>query len=164
MPALAVLTAGVIASLIDLRTRRIPNWLTLLTALAGLCMAVTGIGGLSIGSSMLGLVIGALLMLPGHTLGATGAGDVKLLAAFGAVLGPERIVTAFLYMAVTGGLLALAVAIRRGRLQTTVGRVAGLFVKPAATRARVNGAGPANAFPYGPAIAIGCALAVFGRM
>jgi prepilin peptidase CpaA len=164
MPALAVLTAGVIASLMDLRTRRIPNWLTLLTALAGVSMAVAGVGGLSIGSSMFGLVTGALLMLPGHTLGATGAGDVKLMAAFGAVLGPERIVTAFLYMAVAGGLLALIVAIRRGRLRTTVGRLDEEPCDPAATRACVNAAGPANVFPYGPAIALGCVLAVLGRM
>jgi prepilin peptidase CpaA len=164
MPAIAVLTAGVIASFIDLRTRRIPNWLTFPTALAGISMAAVGTSGISLNASLLGFLTGALLMLPGHALGRTGAGDLKLLAAFGAVLGPERIVFAFLYMAIAGGLLAPFVAVRRGRFQTTVGRVAGLFITPATTRASVNSAGPANAFSYGPAIAIGCALAVIGRI
>jgi prepilin peptidase CpaA len=164
MAAIAVLTAGVIASIIDLKTRRIPNWLTLLTAVAGISMAITGLSGLSLGTSVLGLLTGAILMLPGHTLGATGAGDVKLLAAFGAVLGPAGIVAAFLYMAIAGGLLALVVAAGRGRLRTTIDRVGGLVVRPAVTRATVNGSGSANAFPYGPAIAIGCLLAVLGRI
>ena len=50
-------------------------------------LAATGISGISLASSLLGFFLGFLLMLPGHVLGATGAGDVKLFAAAGAVLG-----------------------------------------------------------------------------
>ncbi len=49
-------------------------------------------------------------MLPGHLFGATGAGDVKLFAAAGALIGPAPIVTAFFYTALAGGVLALIVA------------------------------------------------------
>ena len=54
----------------------------------------------------LGMVIGLLLMMPGHVIGATGAGDVKLMAAVGAVVGTGSIVRVFLYTAVAGGVFA----------------------------------------------------------
>ena len=50
-------------------------------------------------------------MLPGHALGATGAGDVKLMAAVGSLLGPLVIVNAVLFTAIAGGVLAVTVAI-----------------------------------------------------
>ena len=61
------------------------------------------------------------MMLPGHVFGATGAGDVKLFAAAGTLLGSGRIVTAFLFVAIAGGVLAVVIAIRRGRLGRTMG-------------------------------------------
>ena len=60
-------------------------------------------------------------MLPGHIFGATGAGDVKLLAAAGALLGPTDTIYAFLYTAIAGGVLALLVAVARRRLTQTIG-------------------------------------------
>ena len=51
-------------------------------------------------------------MLPGHVIGATGAGDVKLFAALGTFLGPSRTGIAFLYMAIAGAVLAAVVARR----------------------------------------------------
>ena len=57
--------------------------------------------------ALLGLLVGLLLMMPGHVIGATGAGDVKLMAAVGAVVGPDVIFRAFLYSAVAGGVLAI---------------------------------------------------------
>ena len=66
--------------------------------------------GHSIGAALAGLALGFALMLPGHLFGATGAGDVKLFAAMGTLLGPGAIFNAFLYTAIAGGLLALVVA------------------------------------------------------
>src|SRR5437588_682214 len=79
----------------------------------------------------LGLVVGLLVMLPGHALGATGAGDVKLMAAIGAIVGPGMAVNAFLFTALTGGLLALGVAVLRGRLAATVAGTRALVTAPA---------------------------------
>ena len=56
---------------------------------AGFVMAVGGMSGLTLTQAVLGLAAGLLLMLPGHALGATGAGDVKLMAAVGAIVGPR---------------------------------------------------------------------------
>ena len=61
-------------------------------------------------------------MLPGHLLGATGAGDVKLMAAAGALLGPALVLSAFIFAALAGGVLAVAVAVHRQRLAATFDR------------------------------------------
>jgi len=110
-----VLAAGIIASWIDLRSRRVPNLLTMPLACAGLLLAVLGGTGLSVTDAFLGCLVGLGIMLPLHILGGTGAGDVKLLAAFGAFLGPAGVLGAFIRMAIVGGGIALAVAIHRGR-------------------------------------------------
>ena len=59
-------------------------------------------------------------MLPGHALGATGAGDVKFMAAVGAIVGPALVVSAFLFTAVAGGVLALGGGSQAKRLAATL--------------------------------------------
>ena len=90
-------------------------------------LAATGASGISLTSSLFGFFLGFLLMLPGHVLGATGAGDVKLFAAAGAVVGAGQIVPAFLMTAIAGGLLAVGIAWWRGRLLRTFRLTARLF-------------------------------------
>jgi prepilin peptidase CpaA len=164
MPSLAaVLCVGVFATLIDIRTRRIPNVLTASAGLVGLLMAARGASGLSVGAALGGAAMGFCLMLPGHLFGATGAGDVKLLAAFGALLGPGPIVTAFLYSAIAGGVLAIAVSVQRGRFRTTMRATARLLASPAGAQTDIDRPAANNRFPYGPAIAVGTAVsAVLG--
>ncbi len=153
--------SGCAAAAIDLRTRRVPNALTLSLAAAGLAVAAAGIGRVSLVGSLAGLAIGVALMLPGHLFGATGAGDVKLFGASGALLGPGAIVAAFIYTAIAGGVLAVVVALGRGRLQRTLGSAAGL-VTGAAKAADVEAATENNRFPYAPAIAVGAIVAAIG--
>jgi prepilin peptidase CpaA len=99
-------------------------------------------------------------MLPGHLLGATGAGDVKLFAAAGTLLGAGRIVEAFCWVAIAGGMLALFFAWQRGRLWRTVSNTARLCGRPRETKAVIESPVEQNRFPYGPAIAVGCVLAM----
>ena len=116
--ALAVLaTSGGASVVVDLKTRRVPNVLTFGTAATGLMLAAAHVSRVSLPAAIAGLAVGLALMLPGHVLGATGAGDVKLFAAAGTLLGPTGMLVAFVYTALTGGLLATAVAIRRRRLE-----------------------------------------------
>ena len=158
---MATVIAGVaIAAAIDLRTRRVPNPLTLLLAAAGVGFAVFGVGGLTIGASLLGLALGLMLMLPGHLLGATGAGDVKLFAALGALVGPAHIATAFVYTAIAGGVIAVTVALQRRRLRRTIERTAQLVVSADATA--IESPLENNRFAYAPAIAVGAMLVALG--
>jgi len=159
--ALATVLIGVtVSAIVDLRTRRIPNVLSASLAMGGVSLAATGLSGISVGASVLGLVAGLLLMLPGYGLGATGAGDVKLLAAVGAVIGPAEVVMAFLFTALAGGLLAVAVAAHRGRLAATLSGTGRLVSGPGAARQQVAALGASSRFPYGPAIAVGTLIAV----
>lgn len=94
---LAVLIAvGVSAAIFDLGRRKIPNILTAGAALLGLVLALHSGGFPGLGLGVLGLLTGLALFLPGFLLRMTGGGDVKLMAAFGAYLGPAGTLHAFL--------------------------------------------------------------------
>jgi prepilin peptidase CpaA len=155
MVPFAALALGLAAAVVtDVRTRRIPNWLTGAIAGAGFGLAFGG-GGVSPLQAALGVAVGLAVMLPGHVIGATGAGDVKLMAAIGSFLGPSLEFRAFLYSALAGGVLAVAVAARRGLLTDTVLGTTRLVTAPAMTRDAIVSSGPRNRFAYGPAIAAG---------
>jgi prepilin peptidase CpaA len=158
--AIGVLAVGaLIATVIDIRTRRIPNVLTASLTGVGIAMAMTDVTGVSAGAAVGGVVIGFLLMMPGYMLGATGAGDVKLMAAIGAILGPALVVTAFLCTAIVGGILALVVAARRGRMAATLAGTGRMIAAPTGARQEIKAASVKQRFAYGPAIAIGSVIA-----
>jgi len=141
----------------DLKTRTIPNYLTLSAALAGLIynLVVGGWEGLSNGT--LGLFLGfGFLILP-YILGGMGAGDVKALAALGAWLGPKGTLALFCYMAIAGGLMALGVLIwRRILWQRMLNMV--LCQDKLATLAPAE---KTPGIPYGVAMALGMAVLVW---
>jgi prepilin peptidase CpaA len=157
-----VVLGTVLAAAIDLRTRRVPNALTAAIAVAGFAVAAAGLGRVTLLAALAGCVVGAALMLPGHMWGKTGAGDMKLLAATGALLGAGGTVRAFLYTAIAGGVLALVVAVHRRRLGQTLGRAARLVASGSAAAEAVEAPDAGNRFAYAPAIAVGSVLAVLG--
>jgi prepilin peptidase CpaA len=136
--------------------------LTLGIAVAGLTLAATRVSGLTVAGAFAGLALGLAVMLPGHLIGATGAGDVKLLAAFGTMLGPKATVLAFLYAALAGGVLAVLVAMQRRTLDVTLARTAGLVRSRGANVEEIERASSDNRFAYAPAIAIGALVAALG--
>jgi prepilin peptidase CpaA len=100
----------------DLKTRKIPNYLTLGAALTGLLynLATSGLSGLT--SAMFGLFLGFGFLLLPYILGGMGAGDVKALAALGAWLGPFGTLGLFCYMAIAGGIMSLGFLLWKGLL------------------------------------------------
>lgn len=103
-PMLALLSWAVVE---DLRSRRIPNWLTFSLALSGLVMSLTPWGGARIGDALAGMLIGLALPLMLAAVGGMGMGDVKLLAAMGTWLGPGQILVVMLLTALAGGAIIL---------------------------------------------------------
>jgi prepilin peptidase CpaA len=161
--AIATIIAGTgIGAAIDLRTRRVPNPLTMGLAAIGVLYAAVGIGGVSIGASLEGLALGLALMLPGHLIGATGAGDVKLFAAAGAFVGPAHILTAFIYTALAGGAIAILISLWRRRLRQTVGDTALLIATRGMHAPAIESPLQNNRFAYAPAIAVGTMLVALG--
>jgi prepilin peptidase CpaA len=158
----AVLAGGTSSAIVDLYTRRVPNELTLGIGRLGVALAAIHMTGVSVPGALGGFALGLVLMLPGHVIGATGAGDVKLFAALGTLLGPSRTGMAFLYTALAGGLLVVIVAIRRRRFRATVERTAMLVRTGGGNAAEIERATENNRFAYAPAIAAGALAAALG--
>jgi prepilin peptidase CpaA len=112
-PVLAMLA---VAGVTDWRHRRIPNALVVTMALSGLLASAAHGSPTTILNSILGLLLGFALMLPPFLLGALRGGDVKLLAALGAWLGPVGVLVVFVLEKLVGLAIALAQAARAGRL------------------------------------------------
>jgi len=121
LPLLAILAAAVVS---DLRERRIPNTLVLIGILSGFLLHSllpegNGFlsrwpGSLGFLGSLQGLAIGAGAMFPIYFLRAMGAGDVKLMAAVGAILGADDVIPAVIGTCLAGGVVSLLVAVAGG--------------------------------------------------
>ena len=112
-----VLGVAAIACAFDLTRARIPNWLTFSAGFVALVFHTFSTQGQGLGLATLGLVVGLAVFFPLFALRAMGAGDVKLLAAFGAWIGPVAVLWVALYGAIAGGVFALALMVRRGYLR-----------------------------------------------
>ena len=111
----------------DVRTRRIPNALTISAAGAGLLYhaATSGVAGVQLAAA--GWLLGLLLLLPYFALGGMGGGDVKLVAALGAWLGPWETFWVAMYAGIAGGVLGLIVALAHGYLRRAFANVKGML-------------------------------------
>jgi prepilin peptidase CpaA len=165
---IAALSTAAIACAIDLRSRRIPNWLTAGGAAIGIAYHMVAGGQAGVETAAAGCAIGLALFFIPFALGGLGAGDVKLVAALGAWLGPVQVIWLGLYTGVIGGVLALIVACGRGYLRQalrniwfllTFWRVSGL--RPLQELTIQDGRGPKLA--YGVSIFMGTMVTIWLR-
>lgn len=117
---LTLLAMAVIGGWLDLRTRRIPNWLNLSGLILGVGLNTFFQQGEGLKMAFAGLGVALLLYIPMYLVRAMGAGDVKFMAAIGAIVGPQQWLTLFLMTAVLGGVASLCLIVVRGRLQLTL--------------------------------------------
>jgi prepilin peptidase CpaA len=96
----------IIAAVIDLRSHRIPNLLTLPTILLSLSFHTIFQGAHGFVFSLTGSALGIGLLAVPYLMGGMGAGDAKLMGAVGAIVGPKGVFTVFLLTAVAGGICA----------------------------------------------------------
>jgi len=158
---LTVVAVGLVtlAAALDLRDRKIPNWL--IFAGTGAALLLRGLLGLELlRAGLVGTGIGLAVGYGLFALGVFGGGDGKLLMAVGACFGgPDRILGALLAIALAGGVLGILWAVREkvllplllntGRTMTyllTLGRAGSL---------RTMTSPGAISVPYGVAIAAG---------
>ncbi len=160
LAALLLLAAG-----FDLKRQRIPNTLTLAGLLLGLFWhgVAGGWPGLAVALEGIGVAALTLLFWLARSLGA---GDVKLLGAVGALMGPLFLMWTLLGTIFAGAILAVATALARGALRGTAANV--LLALPLMQTVGV-GAGlsglaavsRAGRMPLAPAIALGAVFAFY---
>ena len=155
-----------LASGIDLRTRRIPNWLVVPFLASGWLAQAVSHGFSGAWHSLAGTAMAGLLFGVPCFLRAMGMGDLKLAAGVGAWIGPGQLVTAFIVTGIVGGILAAGYTIWHGSLGTSLDKTGDLMadlvhfrVLPHAQTARDT----ALSIPYAPAIAIGTLFSFFAQ-
>lgn len=166
--ALAVAFA---AAVMDVQQRRIPNWLTYPTVVAGMLLRSYFYGWHGLLTALTGCLLAASIVFVFYAVRALGAGDLKLLAALGSMVGPYCAINILLATGVAGGVLALIYAAYCGRMRVTLNNVgtvlkfhawSGLHAHP-----QLNLDNPdALRMPYGLAIAVGTlyvSIAAMGR-
>jgi len=112
----------VIAAVTDIRWGKIFNWLTFPAIFIGIIYQLI-MAGLPEGLlSIAGLFVGMACYLPFYLMGGTGAGDVKLMGAVGAFLGPKGVFYAFIYSTLVGGIYAVLLLISHRMFEETLQR------------------------------------------
>jgi prepilin peptidase CpaA len=151
----AVLGLGSVA---DLRHRRIPNALTFSAVALGLILNSVFFGLDGLRDSAEGAGLGLAMLFGLFVLRWMGAGDVKLMAAVGALQGPEFVFYACLWSAVFGAAIAVVGLLRSRRLGLAVAHLYYSRLMPQAGGSFVT----AWRVPYGPAIALGSLVVLMG--
>jgi len=114
--ALMAATAG----LLDWRSRRIPNWLTVSGAVLGIVVNSVFAGLRGLESSLLGMVLGLALLLPFVLVRSLGAGDWKLVGAVGAFFGPRQLLIILFATILVAGVMALGLIVWKRRVRQTL--------------------------------------------
>ncbi len=104
----------------DYRIRRVPNWLTLPGIVLGIVLNVFWARTVGLWLSLEGLGLALAIYGSLYLLRALGAGDVKLMAAVGAIVGPAHWLHIFALTALCGGVGALILILVRGRFRHTL--------------------------------------------
>jgi prepilin peptidase CpaA len=166
--ALAAVTA--IAAATDMRSRIIPNWLVRAGLALGFGLNAYMYGWSGLASAFLGFGLALGLYVPLYLLRAMGGGDVKLMAAVGALAGPKDWFTIFVLASVLGGIFALGLLYVRHSTGSTLANIWQILGNLARLRAPYAsnpdldiGSPKAITMPHGVAIAAGTFAFLFLR-
>jgi len=121
--AMSALLVAVVAVIFDVRLRRIPNYVTFTAAAAAFLFALFVDGWSGLGWAVGAWFVGAALFFPFFALGGMGAGDVKLMAALAAWLGPVDAIWPAIFASMAGGGLGAVVALSHGDLLQSLSNV-----------------------------------------
>ena len=157
-----------VAAITDCRSRRIPNWLTLPAMVGGMVYHTAASGFQGFLFSVEGALLGLALLILFYLAGGMGAGDVKLMGAVGSLLGPKGVFFAFLYTAIAGGVLAVALLLWKGHLAGMFRRY-GTILKTFLITRQILHVPPGEkkdlpALCYGVVIGVGTAVYVIKQM
>lgn len=112
----------------DVQERRIPNKITVTAIVMGWVFGLLSSGWEGFIQSFIGTIVGLTIFLIPFVLGGMGAGDVKLLAAIGSLMGWRFAVNSAIYSALIGGIMVLVVLIKNHRLKSTLYSIGFIFL------------------------------------
>jgi len=160
--ALGALLMSIVGALFDLKSGRIPNWLTGGALTAGLIVRAWFSGWHGLAAGALGALFGGAVLFVPFLAHGIGGGDVKLMAAAGAWVGARHALVLILATAIAGGLLAIVYMIAHSRVGDTLWRVARLIAIHAGgggSHVDLDDSVPDSIrFPYALAIAAGASF------
>lgn len=147
----------------DIKSRRVPNFLTGPALLFGLALHVSFGGWRDLASAASAALICGSIFLIFYLAGGMGAGDVKLIVAVGCVAGLPRAGHLLILTALAGGVMAVVLVLARGRVKQTLSNVGSLVAHHRAFGLQphpdLNVSNANNLrLPYAVAIAAGSAL------
>ena len=116
----AATACALVGSVFDVKSRRIPNFVTLPAFLFGLALHLALGGWRQLLSSLAAGLICAAIFLVFYIAGGMGAGDVKLILAVGCIAGLSHVAYLLVLTALSGGVMAIVWAVARGQLQQTI--------------------------------------------
>jgi prepilin peptidase CpaA len=159
-----LLPLALVITYYDVRYRRIPNTFVLATLATGIIVNAAGNGLDGALASLGGCLLAFTLMFILHVFGAMGAGDVKLFAAIGSVLGASLVLPTFFVVVLTGGLLGVVTMFRTGQVRATLQNILMLLVGLLPGWKMPRLAVPTDrrkTIPYGVAITFGSLISLF---
>lgn len=164
MQAWIAIVVGVAAVIDDLARRHIANWIPAAALAGGFGWQIGTHGWSGAWTATAGTLAGFAVFLIFYLLGGMGGGDVKLMAGFGALLGPGQLLAAALWTAAVGGVMAVGVIAWRGLRRrfwprAAVGAMDGAVEPEQGEPERDREA----SIPYAPAIALGVWLSMAAR-
>jgi len=152
-----------IISYYDICYRRIPNAFVLATLVVGFFVNVAFGGGSGALSSLGGCALAFFLMFILHIFGAMGAGDVKLFAAIGSIMGANLVLPMFVVVILVGGVLGVISMLRADQVKLSMMRVMHIVVGLLPGHRVPRFAVPTDrklTIPYGVAITFGSLLSL----
>ncbi|WP_409226787.1 A24 family peptidase [Gudongella sp. SC589] len=119
-----------VSSYHDVTSKRIPNFITIPVILWGLLTYTVFDGYAGLKFSGLGFLVGLGVFLVPYILGGMGGGDVKLMAAIGALKGWRFVLYTTVYTGLAGGVIVILILIKEKKLWITLKRVVAIILKP----------------------------------
>jgi prepilin peptidase CpaA len=147
-----------IASIYDGTAKKIPNWISVTILISGLSWNAFSAEGLGLRDSGSGFVAGLLLMLPGYIFASMGAGDTKLMAAIGSVVGFTKVLDVVFYSYMVMFVISILFIIIKGDLFKLLLRykafIYGLFAGILSYQKPDNSEAAGHRLPLAPAITL----------
>ncbi len=165
-----VLPSVLLASWIDLRYQKVPNWLNLFIILSGFTAQAVFHGWMGLWQGLLGMLVGFGLLIIPWLMHAMGAGDVKLMAGIGVWLGPALTLQAFCVGAVLAGVIAMVMIIAGRRWWHAYFNLSLIMTKLRSFKTAFSDFGSVKVLqstsqllPYGVPLSIGALVVMFSQ-